>query len=85
MELNYINVLLAFWIVTVCMAMTRLWWPALQLLEILNPSALVIKWKVLSAIIFLIMALIFAPVLLPSILIERYRIEFITSYIGAVK
>ena len=84
MELNYINVLLAFWIVTVIMAVWRLWWPATQILQLIKPNAIVVKWWFASAVIFSIMALVMAPVLLPSILSEKHRFRFVSSYVGAI-
>tara|TARA_Y100001937_G_scaffold2301_1_gene2865 strand:+ start:631 stop:894 length:264 start_codon:yes stop_codon:yes gene_type:complete len=84
MELNYINVLLAFWLVTVLMSVWRLWWPSMQILEIIKPNALVVKWWFANAIIFVIMAVPMAPILLPSILSDKLRSHFVASYIGAI-
>jgi len=84
MELNYINVITAFWITTVLISVWRLWWPCMQILRLTKPKSLVVKWWLLNAVIFSIMAIPMAPILLPSVLSERLRFRFVTSYVGAI-
>ncbi len=84
MELNYINVITAFWITTVLISVWRLWWPSMQILRLVKPKSLVVKWWLLNAVIFSIMAIPMAPILLPSVLSERLRFRFVTSYVGAI-
>jgi len=85
MELNYINVLFAFWIVTVLMSVWKLWWPSVQIMRIINPNAPMLQWQWLSLGIFMILSIFIAPLLIPSILIEKYRVIFVSTYIGAMK
>tara|TARA_R100000231_G_scaffold107046_1_gene79238 strand:+ start:1560 stop:1817 length:258 start_codon:yes stop_codon:yes gene_type:complete len=85
MELNYINVLFAFWIATVLMSVWRLWWPSMQIIKIVSPDAPMLQWQWISLGIFTILSTLIAPLLIPAILIERYRVVFVSTYIGAMK
>ena len=85
MELDYINVLLGFWLSTVLMAVWKLWWPSILILKIIRPETVILKWQWLSLSIFMILATLVAPLLLPAILIEKYRVIFVSTYIGTMK
>tara|TARA_R100001440_G_scaffold27439_1_gene44994 strand:- start:82 stop:339 length:258 start_codon:yes stop_codon:yes gene_type:complete len=85
MELDYINVLFGFWFSTVLMAVWKLWWPSILILKIIRPETIILKWQWLSLSIFMILATLIAPLLLPAILIEKYRVVFVATYIGAMK
>ena len=85
MELNYIDLFIAFWFATVMMAVVRLWWPALTVLKLVKPDTVIVKWWFVSGILFVLMSCIVAPLLLPAVLHEKYRFRFVASYIEAVR
>ena len=84
MELNFYNVLFAFWIATVFMSMWKLYFPSVKILELARPNSLVVKYQLMSFTIFLFMSWIFAPFLIPAILSDKYRFTFIKSYLETV-
>ena len=84
MELNFYNVLFAFWIATVFMSMWKLYFPSIKVLELARPNSLAINYPLVTFTTFLLMSCILAPFLIPVILIDKYRFIFIKSYLETV-
>ena len=77
------SVIISFWVSGVFMAVYSLWFPAMRIIGILEPSNIAYRYRFLGGIVFTCLAGVFLPFIIHIILSDFYRERFLRAFIPA--
>ena len=78
--------LLVFWLVGVCLAMYKIWFPSYKMITLLDRNNVLVTRPILSTTVVLIIFTIFLPFMVIPLLIPNRLEEFVLGFVrGAEK
>jgi hypothetical protein len=81
--MDALNLVLAFWIAGVGMAVYTLYLPAIKIIGTLDKNNIGYRYAWIGGVIFTLFSAIFLPLLIHVILLEKYQERFLRAFIPA--